>query len=163
MNRNIKQLDFYHITNATYLLIPLRHEKKLHTVVYDKTGILHVTQSPMKIIRASCRQMGSSYQSALDISKQYFGNNKHKLPIVVAMDYGNPCIMFPLMSPKSPYNCWVTFNSLINIKDRAGQINVTFKNHTESNLDIQYASFSKQYVSSAMLHKYLTSKWTRYF
>ncbi|WP_107840342.1 competence protein ComK [Metasolibacillus meyeri] len=160
MNKSMKHLKSYHVTNATYLLLPIKKDKQLHTLVFDKTGCLYVSQSPMRIINASCRQMGSSYQSAKELSKQYFGSNKHKLPIVVAINYGDPCVMFPLMSPKSPLNGWVSFNSLINIQDQEGQINVTFKNFLDSNLDIQYTSFCKQYVNAAMLHKHLTSKWT---
>ncbi|WP_066165097.1 competence protein ComK [Metasolibacillus sp. FSL H7-0170] len=163
MNTSIKHLNSYCVTNATYLLLPIKKDKRLHTLVFDKAGCLYVSQSPMKIIRASCRQMGSSYQSAIELSKQYFGANKHKLPIVVAINYGDPCVMFPLMSPKSPLNGWVSFNSLINIRDQEGQINVTFKNFLDSDLDIQYTSFCKQYVSAAMLHKHLTSKWTHLY
>ncbi|WP_042471171.1 competence protein ComK [Bacillus ndiopicus] len=162
MNTDIKHLKSYYITNATYLLLPIKKDKLLHTLVYDKTGCLYVSQSPIKIVRASCRQMGSSYQSATDLSKQCLGANKHKLPIVVAVNYGDPCVIFPLMSPKSPLNVWVSFNSLINIQDQEGQINVTFKNFLDSKLDIQYTSFCKQYVSAAMLHKHLTSKWTHF-
>lgn len=159
MQHNSKQLQNYYITSATYLLLPITKDKRLHTLVFDKSGLYTVAQSPMKIIRASCRQMGSSYQSAIEQSKQYFGDQKHKLPIVVAINYGEPCVMFPLMSPKSPLNVWVSYNSLINIRDHAGQINVTFKNFLDSTLDIQYTSFCKQYVGAAMLHKHLTSKW----
>lgn len=163
LNQNMKHVKSYHITNATYLLLPIPKGKRVvHTLVFDKTGCLYVSQSPMKIINASCRQMGSSYQSAKELSKQYFGENKHKLPIVVAMTYGDPYVMFPLMSPKSPLNGWVSFNSLINIRDQEGQINVTFKNFVDSNLDIQYTSFCKQYVHAAMLHKHLTAKWKHF-
>lgn len=88
----------YLISFNTYLLQPIQHDSKVFTHVIDKHNELIVTRKPMHVLRKSCLSLGSTYEAAKQSAKRFFGN-QHKLPIVVAFDYGYPCIFLPTFSP----------------------------------------------------------------
>lgn len=132
------------------------HENKLVSRIYDKTGEFIIEQPPIRLIRKSCHLMGSSYKGSRELSKRFFGNRRQKLPILISQDFGIPCIFFPIFSPTSDNNIWVSLNSIINIKKDSNNCTIiTLKDHREIKLNVSHTSFSLQYVDSSMYQKYL--------
>lgn len=155
-NSNSKVMDSYFISHNTYMIESIIHENKLYSRIYDKTGEFIVKQKPISLIRNACHLMGSSYKGSRELSKRFFGNRKQKLPILITQDFGVPCIFFPLLSPLSKNNVWVSLNSIINIrKDTDNTTIITLKNEKEIKLNVSHTSFSIQYVDSSMYQKYL--------
>lgn len=148
-------LTTYLVSNSTYLLSSVVNGDRIHTVVHDKQGISKIDQKPLKLIRNTCRLHGTSFEGAVQMAKLFFGQHRHKLPIVVLMEYGNPCIFFPLFSPFSTANIWINLQSIINIKEHEDQTIITFTNMTEQLLPIQCKSFNQQYVRAMMYYKHL--------
>ncbi len=50
-----------------------------------------------------------------NILQNVFFGNQHKLPIVVAYDFGFPCIFLPTYSPNSIHNTWIGLHAISNI------------------------------------------------
>ncbi|GLC87780.1 competence protein ComK [Lysinibacillus piscis] len=143
----------YLMSFNTYLLEPVPHGSKTFTRVIDKHNELIITRKPMHILRKSCISLGTTYEAAKYSAKRFFGN-QHKLPIVVAYDYGFPCIFLPTYSPNSIHNIWIGLHAIINIKPSKLGCIVTLKNNQDIELPIQYASISKQFVNASMLYKH---------
>lgn len=151
-------VDSYILSKNTYLVEPIKHEDKLYSKVYEKTGEFIVRKKPLKLIRDTCKMMGGTYNSARAYSKSFFGNEKHKLPIIVTHNYGIPCVFFPLYSPTSPSNVWVSLNAIINIRKMDNCTVITLKNEKEITLFVSYNSFCSQYVCATMLYKHFLSQ-----
>ena len=148
--------ESYHVSFNTYLIEPLIHGDKLYSRVYDKNGEMVVSRKPIYIIRKSCVLMGSNYKTARTVSKRFFGDEKHKLPIIISHDYGMPCVFFPLLSPTSPNNVWVGLHAIINIRRFKDCTEITLKDGRELILNFNYSSFCTQYVCATMLNKFGT-------
>lgn len=155
MISNLTQNSNYIISNSTFCLTSYQHRDKIHTAILDKYGKTTSPYKPLRLIRNTCRLHGSSYDASKYQARRFFGDNKHKLPIMVAYDFGDPCILFPLYSPYSHQNIWISLNSIINISESGDKTLVTFMDGTEISLAINMKSFNQQYVRAAMYYKYL--------
>lgn len=158
MSKRLNVVDSYHISFNTYLIEPIVHGDVIYSRVYDKSGIVTVSRKPIYIIRKSCILMGTNYRMARLLSKRFFGNEKHKVPIIISHDYGMPCVFFPLLSPTSPNNVWVGLHAIINIRRLKDSTEVTLKDGRELVLNLNYSSFCTQYVSASMLQKFGTNQ-----
>lgn len=158
MPENINVVDYYHLSFNSYLIEPVKHEDKLFSRVYDKTGEVIVGRKPIYIVRKSCQVMGNNYKAAREVSKRFFGKEKHKLPIIISHDYGIPCVFFPLLSPASPSNVWIGLHAVTNIRRSKDCTEITLKDGKELLLNVNYSSFCSQYVSASMLQKYATNE-----
>ncbi|KGR90535.1 hypothetical protein CD30_10705 [Ureibacillus massiliensis 4400831 = CIP 108448 = CCUG 49529] len=147
-------VDSYHLSFNSYLIKPIKKGEKLYSCVYDKSGEVIVSRKPLYIIRKSCILMGTSYTAAREVSKSFFGKEKHKLPIIIAYDYGIPLVFFPILSPASPNNVWVALHSIVNIQKADDCTLITLKDDREIKLQVHYTSFCTQYVCATMLQKY---------
>ena len=154
----IKKVCNYTITNSTFVLKSTQINNRIQTTIYDKHGQSIIDQRPLKLVRNNCRLHGTSYEAALAHAKEFFGENRHKLPIVISMEYGNPCVIFPIFSPYSETNCWVVLHPIINIQQHDDETIVTFSNMTEVTLPIQYKTFNQLYVRAMMYYKYVLRK-----
>lgn len=146
-------INVYLMSFNTYLLQPVKHESKIFTRVIDKHNELIVTRKPMHVLRKSCISLGTTYEAAKQSAKRFFGN-QHKLPIVVAYDFGYPCIFLPTYSPNSVQNMWIGLHAISNITPSEIGCVVTLKNDKRIELPIKYASISKQFVNASMLYKH---------
>ncbi|MGN7478805.1 competence protein ComK [Solibacillus silvestris] len=155
MSSNFPENSNYIISNSTFCLSSYEHRDKIYTLILDKYGKATSPYKPLKLIRDTCRLHGSSYDASKYQARRFFGNSKHKLPIMVAYDFGDPCILFPLFSPHSSQNIWIALNSIINISENGDKTIVTFIDGTELCLAIHMKSFNQQYVRAAMFYKHL--------
>ncbi|MEG0450750.1 MAG: competence protein ComK [Lysinibacillus sp.] len=153
MTTNKIYIGAYLVSFNTYILQPFRQDSKIYTRVVDKHNELIVTRKPMYVIRKSCLSLGTTYETAKNAAKRFFGN-QHKLPIVVTHDFGVPCIFLPTFSPNSDLNTWVGLHAITNIQPLESGCLVTLKNGVRIELHVKYASFSKQFVNASMLYKH---------
>lgn len=100
------------ISFDTAVLQPIVVNNKVFTKVINFSGETKVIgKKPFDIVRYSCNYYGSSFQQATKISKETIGNYL-KLPILIAHDFGNPCILIPILSPKSDLNIWFSLGAI---------------------------------------------------
>ena len=155
MISNVQENSNYIISNATFCLTSYQHRDKVYSLILDKFGETTSPAKPLNLIRNTCRLHGSSYDASIYQAKQFFGDSKHKLPVMVAYDFGDPCILFPLYSPYSTQNIWIALNPIINIRQHSDQTILTFIDETELCLNVHMKSFNQQYVRAAMFYKHL--------
>ena len=158
MSQNLHHVSNYVITNSTYCLKSHPHRGKIHTIISDKHGKVVYANRPLKLVRHTCRLHGSSYEAAKYHAAQFYGKNKHKLPIMAAYDFGDPCILFPLYSPHSQQNIWISLHAISNIVEHENETIVTFLNGSVERLPVHMKTFNHQYVRAAMYYKYIISK-----
>lgn len=158
MNNKNMIVDSYTVTKDTYIIEPIIHEDKIFSRIYDKSGEVIVSNKPLYVIRRSCRNVGNNFNFARQISKNFFGEEKHKLPIIISFEYGIPSVFFPILSPFSPNNIWVGINGIINIRRDGNNTEITLKDGREVMLQINYSSFCVQYVCAMMLFKHAQTK-----
>ena len=156
MPNKLRYVTSYIASSTTFLLRSIPSDDKIHTIILDKQGKVKFANKPLKIIRNTCLLYGTTFQASLMMAKMFFGDNKHKLPIVVSVDYGNPCVFFPLYSPFSTANIWVNLQAIINIVEHGQETVLTFVDMSEEILPIHCKSFNQQYVRAMMYYKYLT-------
>lgn len=155
MKNNLHEVSSYIVSNSTFLLRSHPNQAKVHTIISDKYGKSLYPNKPLKLIRETCRLHGSSYEASKYQAKEFFGDSKHKLPIMVAYDFGEPCVLFPLFSPNSSQNIWVSLHAVINIVPHNNETIVTFIDGTEERLPTHYKSFNYQYIRAMLFHKHL--------
>mgnify|MGYP003397797561 FL=1 len=143
----------YIITNSTYCLISRAFRNHVHTLILDKHGQVTVSFQPLRVIRHTCSLHGTTYEAAKHHAKNFFGHTRHKMPIMVAYNFGEPCVMFPLFSPQSKQNIWVAVNAIINIEERNESTVVTFLDGSEQVFPVHLKSFNQQYVRAVIYTK----------
>lgn len=155
MQNNLPEVTKYIVTNSTFCLISYSQRNKIFTLVLDKHGKVTTPYKPLRIIRHTCLLHGSTFDATVFQSKQFFGHNRHKLPIMVAYNFGDPCIMFPLFSPHSKQNIWISLNAIVNIQEYDESTIVSFIDGSEHIFPIHLKSFNQQYVRAAVYYKHL--------
>lgn len=134
-------------------------DDKLYAFVFDKDGCSLVNVKPNILIGRSLKKINSSLAHARDISKEVLGDGCKKLPLVVANSYGQPVVLFPLFSPGSKDNCWVTYNAITNIGGKKDAIRVEFNHQHEWIFNVSRQTFNNQYVNAANLYKAISQRW----
>lgn len=155
MVQNPTQHNKYYITNSTYCLISQPISGKVFTEVLDKHGKTTMSYPPLRVIRQTCSLNGSTFEATTKQAKEFLGHNRHKVPIMVAYNFGDPCVIFPLFSPRSKQNIWVTVNAIINIEEVNESTLVTFVNGSERIFPVHLKSFNQQYVRAVLYYKNL--------
>ena len=151
MRKDIPVLDSYQIRLDTYLIAPFQDGEKIYSYVYDKSGEYIVKRKPLYIVRRSCKLLGYSYKSALQFSKDFFGKDKHKVPILLPHE-GIPNILFPLYSPSGTNNIWVGLHGIANVGDHKELLQeITLLDGKEKTLPVSKTSFDSQYLRAIKL------------
>lgn len=102
----------YFISFETAVLQPFIVNNMIFTKVTNFSGESHIIgKKPFDIVRHSCSFYGSSFQHTVRLSRDAIGNYL-KLPILIAHDFGNPCIFLPILSPKSDLNVWFSLKAI---------------------------------------------------
>ena len=153
MKSNSELVPKYIISNSTYCLISQPYRNKIYTLALDKYGQFTVPFPPLRVLRHTCSLHGTTYEAAKHHAKSFFGRGRHKMPIMVAYNFGDPCVLFPLFSPQSKQNIWITLNAVVNIEEQNESTLVTFINGTQRVLPVHLKSFNQQYVRAAIYYK----------
>src|SRR5699024_10234498 len=96
-------LDHY-ITNKNNRLIILTLHMEYESIILEKENIYCDRQSPLNIIKATCEEDWTTYESRKNIIANRL-NLPHKTPMMVSQE--DKLFAYPTLSPKK-YNCsWV--------------------------------------------------------
>ena len=111
MSNKAEENSFF-ISFETAVLQPIKVNDLILTKVTNLSGDSHVVgKKPFDIVRHSCSFYGSSFKHTVSLSREAIGNYL-KLPILIAHDFGNPCIFIPILSPKSDLNVWFSLKAI---------------------------------------------------
>ncbi|WP_185907936.1 competence protein ComK [Psychrobacillus soli] len=109
---NKKDENSFLISFDTAVLQPVVINNKVFTKAISYSGESKVIgKRPYDIVRHSCSYYGSSFQQSTKLSKEAIGNYL-KLPILIAHDFGSPCILIPILSPRSDLNIWFSLGAI---------------------------------------------------
>lgn len=140
------------ISFETAVLQPIRINNKVYTKVTNISGkTMIISKKPYNIVRQSCAYYGSSFQHAKNLSRETLGNYL-KLPIIVAHDYGSPCILIPLLSPKSDLNVWFSLKAIEGFNASENGCLVLLTNGQTITVDSSANTISKQIGFANLLH-----------
>ena len=111
MSNKVEEKSFF-ISFETAVLQPVVVNNTIFTKVTNFSGETNIiSKKPFDIVRHSCSFYGSTFQHTARLSRDAIGNY-FKLPILIAHDFGNPCIFIPILSPKSDLNVWFSFKAI---------------------------------------------------
>ncbi|MUK87435.1 competence protein [Ornithinibacillus sp. L9] len=144
----------YLITDQTTALLPARNQEYF-TDVLARNQTLHITKTPLEIIKETCIQQFSSYTGIREAVMHQIGY-KRKVPIPI-----NPfqnIYAFPTLSPNDPDCVWLFYHHIHQIKPpptpHANSI-VYFKDGFELPMDVSYHVLEKQMFRTAMcVHRF---------
>ncbi|WP_338655466.1 competence protein ComK [Sporosarcina sp. FSL K6-1540] len=152
-----KWLGKYIVSFNTFLLLPVVQGNKLSTLVIERNGELNVSRKPVHIVKNSCHYYGGSLQNSTNTAKLAIGK-RHKMPIIIAHDFGVPYIFLPTMSPNSEENVWVSYSAIDNIEPDGMGCILYLENGLSFKLDISATTMYRQYAVAALLEKNFLKK-----
>ncbi|MFB5088682.1 competence protein ComK [Psychrobacillus sp. PGGUH221] len=153
----IKDKSFL-VSFETAVLQPVRINNKVYTKVTNISGeTMLVGKKPYDIVRQSCAYYGSSFQQAKNLSRETLGNYL-KLPIIIAHDYGNPCILIPLLSPKSDLNVWFSLKAIDGFHASKGVCKVLLTNGQTITVETSANTLSKQFGFANLLNTHFLKR-----
>src|SRR5690625_3189892 len=102
----MKILSTYNITNDTLALITARMIE-YNTIVLERNRKLYIQQTPLEIIKASCKAYWSNYNGRRLTTIKHTGF-KQKTPIPISKV--NQIITFPTHSPTNHDCSWIIYS-----------------------------------------------------
>ena len=147
----------YIVSFNTFVLQPVLKEDRMTTGVIERDRLVTVPRKPVHIIRKSCLYYGKSFQTATNSSKLIL-NKSHKVPIVVAHDFGTPLIFIPTMSATSEHNVWISLHAIENLKGDNMGCTIYFGNDYSIKVNVSEATINRQYTLGSLLQKNFQKK-----
>ncbi|WP_166462426.1 competence protein ComK [Psychrobacillus vulpis] len=149
------------VSFETAVLQPIQMNNKIFTKVTNISGETTIIgRKPYDIVRQSCSYYGSSFQQSVKLSKEALGNY-HKLPTIIAHDYGNPCILIPTLSPKSDLNVWFSYRTIQSFHSSEEGCVVVLTNGHSVLINSSAATISRQIAFANMLNIHFHKRMSR--
>lgn len=148
--RKNSQNASYLISLDTLALEPFRTENGMGTRIIEKGEIFTIPQKPIHSIRKSCSHYGHSFKSAVNSAKQFL-ENRHKVPIVLAYDFGKPLVFIPTMSPTSDHTIWIALHAIANIEPHEMGCIVHLKNNYSIIVNVSESTIFRQHSLGTIL------------
>lgn len=144
----------YIISFDTFIIQPIMTPNKIESAIIERNQEITSFRRPSQIVRKSCYYYGNSFQSIINSSKRILGKS-HKLPIVIAHDFGQPLVFFPTMSPTSIHTEWIGLHAIRNITPSPLGCTIHLENDRYSEVMVSEATLHRQYTLATLLkHKY---------
>lgn len=148
------------ISFDTYALKPILSKNRMVTRIIEHESEVIVPRSPLNIVKKSCHFYGNSFKSAT-FSARSILKKKHKVPIVVAHDFGNPFVFLPTLSPTAEDNMWIAFHAINFFEAEKGGCRIHLVNNTSIKVDVTDTTMYRQYSLGSMLTKNFIKKQQR--
>ncbi len=146
------------VTFETAVLEPKTVNNKIFTKVINFSGESFIVgRKPYDIIRHSCAFYGSSFSHSVQLSKEIIGNYL-KLPIVIAHDYGYPCVFVPTLSPKSDLNVWFSMNAIDAYYPSEHGCMITLPHGESIQVSVSQNTISRQVAYANMLNNHFLKR-----
>lgn len=149
------------ISFETAILQPIKMNNKTFTKVTNFSGeSMVIGKRPYDIVRQSCSYYGSSFQQSVKLSREAIGKY-HKLPTVIAHDYGNPCILIPTLSPKSDLNVWFSLKAIQSFHPNKDGCSIILTNGQTLDVSSSTTTISRQIGFANILNMHFLKRMNR--
>lgn len=139
-------INDYEVNPRTMALIPARNID-YQTIVLESGRKIHVTKSPLQLIKEACRDGGATYEGRYKAVTHKTGIHK-KVPIPISQL--DQIYAFPTHSAKQ-FNChWIFYHHLkaINLAPHKKSI-ITFCDHQELEIEVSAYVLKQQMLRTA--------------
>ncbi len=147
----------YIVSFDTFILKPVLEDNRISTRIIERNGEFSIPRKPLHIVRKSCEHYGGSLQNSTN-SARITLNNRHKTPIIIASDFGRPCIFMPTISPHSEQNIWFSYHAIENIEATPLGCKIHLENQRSFTTTISASTMYRQYAFCAILEKNFLKK-----
>lgn len=130
----------YTITNNTLALLPAR-KIEYNTIVLEQNQQLYIEQTPLEIIKASCKAYWSNYEGRRRTTIKHTGF-KQKTPIPISKL--NQIIAFPTHSPLHHDCSWIIYRPHLQIIPHPEKTILSIGYEQSIHLDVSIHSLQKQ-------------------
>lgn len=113
MKKTIENSPYY-CSELTLALIPEPGENGMKTKIIESDRTFIHCRKSSHLLTATCKYFGSTIAVAQRHAR-YVLNNRQKLPILFAMNHGDPLIIIPTMSANSDQTIWIALHAIKNI------------------------------------------------
>lgn len=151
-DKDTQIIDEYIITEDTLAILPVKHIE-YNSVVYELGKGYYVRQTPMQIIKESCKAYHSSYAGRREATIS-LTNAKYKSPIIVRER--DDLLAFPTISPKKFECVWILAAHIKTIENANNECCVVFNNDFALSLSISFNCLQSQLNVTQLLHYSLT-------
>ncbi|NYF23886.1 competence protein ComK [Sporosarcina sp. JAI121] len=152
-----KKTENYIVSFDTFMLQPVIKDNQVSTQVIERNGVVHVPRKPLHIVKKSCEYYAGSFQNSTNNAKLVIGK-RHKLPIIVAHDFGVPYIFLPTMSPSADQNTWISHNAIENIEEHDLGSVILLENGQSFVLNVSATTMHRQHSFATILEKIFLKK-----
>lgn len=150
---NIVTLEDYVISFQTFAILSYPYKEQIFSIVHDKDGVFLLKKRPLQLVKESCRHYGWTYQQRINQTKRHF-ETSHKLPITIEHNFDTPCILFPLLSPKSDDNVWIGYHAIQHATLHASNLAIQLKNGSWITLkDASLSTLRSQYFNASLYER----------
>lgn len=141
----------------TFVLQPILQENRMSTRVIERNQLLVIPNKASHIISKTCTYYGKSLKTATNSSK-FVLHKSHKLPIVVAHDYGIPLIFLPTMSYTSEQNVWIAWHAIENLQGDDMGCTIYLANNYSIRVNVSEQTLYRQYTLGSILERNFRKK-----
>lgn len=143
----------YIVSTNTLILQTVRQESRLQTLIIEKDDTFIHPRRSLHLIRASCQHYGTTLEVATNFAKKVL-NDRHKVPIVIAVDHGIPLIMIPTLSASSEQNIWIAFHAITDFKPgESGYTVIRLTNNYVIKIQTSEATIQRQIALAYLLQR----------
>lgn len=146
------EISPYIISFDTFMLQPVIKDNKMTTRIVERSKELTSPRKPLHLVRRSCHYYGNSYKSATNSAKLILSKS-HKIPIVIAHDFGKPLVFLPTMSPNSEHNIWISLHAIDNVKANKMGCTIFLENKSSFKVNVSEATIHRQHTLGSVLKK----------
>nr|WP_192598723.1 competence protein ComK [Sporosarcina limicola] len=147
-----QRISNYIVSFDTFMLQPIYQDNKISTRVIERNGEIYIPRKPIHIIKKSCEYYGGSLQNSTNSARLTL-RKRHKTPIIIANDFGKPCIFLPTISPNSEQNVWFLYHAIDNIESNPLGCTVYMENNRSFKVNISATTMYRQYAFCSILEK----------
>lgn len=143
----------YALLKSAYIIESIQHKGSVCSRLHTKNGVEVVQQSPLKLVKQLCKSTVRSYEASKNFSKNFFGADTYKLPLIVNEEFNVPTVFFPLFSPQAYNNIWIDFFAIDFVIEHPDKTTLLLSNNQSITFSIHPSSLYKQICRSFFLYK----------
>lgn len=151
----------YIVSTNTLILQTVRQESRLQTLIIEKDETFIHPRRSLHLIRASCHHYGTTLEVVTNFAKKVL-NDRHKVPIVIAVDHGIPLIMIPTLSASSEQNIWIAFHAITDFRSsESGYTVIRLTNNYIIKIQTSEATIQRQIALAYLLQRDYQNKFVQ--
>lgn len=150
MKKTVDNSPYYFSAN-TFVLISEKGVDGKRTRIIEHDQTLTHARNSLYLLKNACKHYGSSLEVATRHARHVL-SNRHKVPVLFAVDHGFPLIMIPTMSANSDENIWIALHAIKNFRPgKSGSTIIQLENDTEITVNASEATMFRQFSLAQIL------------